>query len=130
MRQTRPILYGSLLIIAIASGIVLLNGSRAGSPDAIPFDKARWTDRELIGQEPYVRLQMIDSLLAERPLQGRSRAQVVELLGEPDKTDYFADYDLVYWLGIERGFIGIDSEWLGIKLNEQDKVVDYKILSD
>jgi hypothetical protein len=40
----------------------------------------------------------------------------VALLGEPPKTEYFKEFDLVYYLGPERGFMGIDSEWLVLKL--------------
>ena len=49
---------------------------------------------------------------------------------EPDKTEYFKEWDLVYWLGPERGFISIDSEWLVFRFDGQKKVTDYKIMRD
>src|SRR5688572_23107227 len=65
-----------------------------------------------------VRLRMADSFLAdERPI-GKSREQIVSLLGEPNDTPYFAECDMVYYLGPERGPMGIDSEWLVLKLKD------------
>jgi hypothetical protein len=59
-----------------------------------------------------------------------TREQTVAILGEPDKTEYFRDWDMVYWLGPERGFMSIDSEWLVFRLDGQQKVTDYKIVRD
>ena len=53
------------------------------------------------------------------------------MLGKPTATNYFKDeYDMVYWLGPERGFIGIDSEWLAISLDPNGAVRNYKIVRD
>lgn len=76
------------------------------------------------------RLCMVDDLLRKHDFKGMSREQVVALIGEPDKTEYFKDWDMVYWLGPERGFIRIDSEWLVLKLDSKDKVSDYRIARD
>ena len=61
--------------------------------------------------------------------EGTSRAQLEALLGVPPETPYFREYDYVYWLGPERGFISIDSEWLVVKINE-GVVVTAKIVKD
>jgi hypothetical protein len=37
--------------------------------------------------------------------------EVVSLFRTPPETNYFRDYDLVYWLGSERGYFSFDSEW-------------------
>ncbi|WP_412069317.1 hypothetical protein [Rubrivirga sp. IMCC43871] len=42
---------------------------------------------------------MVDDLLRRHDLVGQSREEVVALLGEPEPTDYFAEYDLVLRLG-------------------------------
>ncbi len=42
---------------------------------------------------------MADRLVARGTLIGKTRAEAVELLGEPPQTGYFTDRDLVYWLG-------------------------------
>jgi hypothetical protein len=48
----------------------------------------------------------------------------------PPKTDYFSDYQIVYWLGPERGFISIDSEWLAIWIGPDQRVTDARIVRD
>lgn len=73
---------------------------------------------------------MADQLIAHGTLEGRTRSEIVDLLGEPPPTGYFREWDLVYWLGPERGFISIDSEWLVIRFDENDRVADHKIARD
>mgnify|MGYP000489447428 CR=1 FL=1 len=73
---------------------------------------------------------MVDDLLSRHNFRGMTREQTVAILGEPDKTEYFRDWDMVYWLGPERGFMSIDSEWLVFQLDGQQKVTDYKIVRD
>ncbi|MEY5019106.1 MAG: hypothetical protein RLZ22_194 [Verrucomicrobiota bacterium] len=59
-----------------------------------------------------------------------TREQVIAIVGEPDKTEYFRDFDMIYWLGSERGFMSIDSEWLVFRLDDQNRVLEYKIVRD
>jgi hypothetical protein len=73
---------------------------------------------------------MADRLIAYDTLLGKTRAEVVELLGEPPPTGYFSNWDLVYWLGPERGFIRIDSEWLVLRLGADGRVADNRIVRD
>ena len=72
---------------------------------------------------------MVDDLLARYELVGMTRAAVDELLGVPPDTAYFTDFDYVYWLGRERGFISIDSEWLCLDF-EDGVVVDARLMRD
>jgi hypothetical protein len=92
------------------------------------FDAVAWNDQTQVREG--VRLKMADRLLARRTLIGRTRAEVVELLGEPSPTAYFAEWDLVYWLGPERGYFSIDSEWLVVRLGEDGRVADNRIVRD
>jgi outer membrane protein assembly factor BamE (lipoprotein component of BamABCDE complex) len=73
---------------------------------------------------------MVDDLLARYPLVGMTRAEVVRLLGEPPPAEYFRNFDLVYWLGPERGFASIDSEWLVLQLDPNGRVVQAKVVTD
>jgi len=74
---------------------------------------------------------MVDDLIAQRHLDGLSRAQTESLLGPGDKTGKWADWDLIYWLGPERrGMFRIDSEWLVIRLDASGKVARYRIVGD
>ena len=73
---------------------------------------------------------MVDDLRRRHSLRGRTRAEVVALLGEPRRTGYFDEYDLVYWLGPERSAISIDSEWLAIRLDKAGRVTKHELLTD
>ena len=92
----------------------------------MPFDSAKWK----AGNEDEIRIRMVDSLLRKFEFTGKSRTEVVYILGEPDKTGYFRDYDMVYRLGMERVFISIDSEWLVIRLDAAGLVKEYGIARD
>ncbi len=77
-----------------------------------------------------VRIRMVDDLLRRYHLRGMTRKQLTAIIGEPDVTEYFKEWDMVYRLGPERGFISIDSEWLVIRLDSQKEVADYRIVED
>lgn len=76
------------------------------------------------------RLRMVDDLLRRRDLHGWTRPQVERLLGPADDTGYFRDWDMVYNLGPERGFISLDDEWLVVRLGADGTVTDYRIVAD
>lgn len=94
------------------------------------FTSARWNDTTLAFGPVAVRGCLVDDLLRRRELRGRTRTEIIALLGEPPKTDYFRDYDLVYWLGPERGLMSIDSEWLVFRLDASGRVVAYRLVTD
>jgi hypothetical protein len=95
------------------------------------FDQQLWRDYADLNQTGrYPRLEMADRFLAMGGLGGQSRAEIVDMLGEPPDTKYFRDWDLVYWLGPERGFMSIDSEWLVFRLDTRGRVVDYRVVRD
>jgi len=94
------------------------------------FDTAVWHDRARARSTEAVRGCIVDDLLDRIKLRGRTRAEVVALLGEPPPTDYFTNFDLVYWLGPERGLISIDSEWLVIKLDQSGRVSQARLVTD
>jgi hypothetical protein len=61
---------------------------------------------------------MVDDLLKNHPLRGMTREEVTSLLGPKTETEYFREWDLVYYLGPGRygNAIG-DSEWLVIRFD-------------
>lgn len=105
-------------------------GSEKRCGDHDEFVRADWMDTTVARGKLAVRGCMIDDFLDRNDLRGKTRAEVVALIGEPDKTDYFKEYDLVYWLGPERGFVGIDSEWLVIKLDSSGRVLSAELVTD
>jgi hypothetical protein len=73
---------------------------------------------------------MADRLVAQDTLWGMTRSDVVKQLGEPSDEGYFRQRDLVYWLGPERGFMSIDSEWLVLRLGRDGRVTEFRIVRD
>lgn len=98
----------------------------------LAFDAKGWRDKSAdAGDDWPTRLRMVDSLIDSRLLDGRTRQQVVDLLGPADDTWRWRDWDLVYELGRERkGLLRIDSEWLVIRLDSGRTVVSYRIVAD
>jgi hypothetical protein len=121
---------GLALVYASFIGYFLLGPSVSDYANRTEFDPISWRDKDLINNwENPVRLRMVDNLLKTYKLVGMSKNQIDELLGVPQPPGYFSDHDYVYWLGPERGLISIDSEWLGIKF--QDNVaIEARILRD
>ena len=115
----------------VALGVLIVMGAflvwRMRSPGRA-FDPVAWRDDSQVQEG--VRLSMADWLIARGALLGKTRAEVVELLGEPPPTNYFSDWDMVYWLGPERGFLSIDSEWLVLRLAQDGRVMDNQIVRD
>jgi hypothetical protein len=93
------------------------------------FIQSQWLDTSLVRSRLAIRGCMVDDLLDTHELRGMTRAQVVALIGEPDSTRDFPDYDLVYWLGPQRGLIGTDSEYLAMKLDKAKRVLSVELIT-
>ncbi len=120
--------FGVLACVVVIGGRLLLAQMLSG-PRLLDFDPAKWqAASKPDGTYKSVRLRMADSFLAGRQPIGKSREQIVALLGEPDDTSYFRTYDMVYYLGPERG-LGVDSEWLVLKLTE-GRVTEARLVTD
>jgi hypothetical protein len=110
-----------LLAIVILVGLSAIAAFHYWKARPLPFDRAVW-NAEAEGIDDYRRHRMADGLLQRRLLIGMSRAEIVSMLGEPTVTSHFREYDLVYVLGNERGWLSIDSEWLLMKLDGNGRV--------
>lgn len=79
------------------------------------------------------KLKMVDSLLESKILDGLNRKEVIKLLGPPTSDtspEHKKQDEIYYYLGPERGFIRIDSEWLSISFDENGKVKKYWLWRD
>ncbi|GKU82959.1 hypothetical protein NCCP28_23550 [Niallia sp. NCCP-28] len=73
----------------------------------------------------------MDNLLNDYELKELTKSDIISLLGPSTETDYFKeDNNIVYYLGNERGLISIDSEWLVINFDNNEKVTKYNVLTD
>ena len=110
------------LLFALVLGGCSLSGER--------FDSEQWkagaAERNTVG----TRWTMVKDLQRRHSLVGMSRPEVLDLLGDSDSTSKFADYDFVYWLGAERGFVSIDSEWLVLRLDSAGTVAEARVVTD
>ena len=99
------------------------------SKQSSEFTSAKWQDPTI--HQTHARLEMADDIIAHRLLNGKTRDEVLALLGpeEPDRP--FLDEHLVYYLGPERNsFISIDNEWLAVRFDAGGVVETYRILRD
>lgn len=97
-----------------------------------PFDDVLWRSTQGLEQNEagITRRQKMLGDLVDKNLLGKSRAEVITLLGEPStKMDPDgAGPALSYPTGFERdSYIRIDSEWLLIYFNSAGKVIRYEI---
>lgn len=77
------------------------------------------------------RVYIVDDLINTYELVGKTKSDVVALLGPPTETEYFkSDTNVVYYLGDERGIISIDSEWLVIDFDDNQIVKAYDVRTD
>jgi hypothetical protein len=104
-----------------------LSESRCDGHDT--FARSQWMDTTLARGRLAIRGCMVDDLLDRHELRGMTRAEVVALIGEPDARSDFPEYDLVYWLGPQRGLIGTDSEYLVMKLDQSRRVVTVELIA-
>ena len=129
----------ALLILSAFAAILLALGFTAyryatsvhGQP-RLSFDSAVWkaTPSTVPGPANATRHRMVDDLLRHHPLIGLTRAEVEGLIGAADQTPYFSSYDMVYFLGPERGMMVIDSEWLVVKLDAAGWVSEARLVTD
>lgn len=97
----------------------------------LPFAPSWWAVEDFdLNERFHLRHRIADSLVASSRLEGKTREEIVALLGEPPQTDYFSDWDLVYGLGMERGLFSIDGEWLVIRLDASGRAIEARIVRD
>ncbi len=118
-----------LLALIVAVGLSTLAAIHFWKARPLPFDRAVW-NAEVEDLEDFRRHRMADWLVQGRRLIGMSRDEVRSTLGEPTVTSHFREYDLVYVLGNERGWLSIDSEWLLMRLDDTGRVSAAEIARD
>jgi hypothetical protein len=126
--MVKRLIIGFIIVAAICIGWFFFRDDIRERLSRRKFDPASWQSSQ--SSTNAIRIRMVDDLLRSYQFRGMTRQQVVAIIGEPDKTEYFKDWDMVYWLGPERGWMSIDSEWLVFRLNEQKQVANYKIVRD
>lgn len=131
IRWQKLVIRWGLVGIALLAASLWLSFRAPMGERPIPFESARWIATPAEFSHESIRQRMVDDLLRSHPLVGRSRAEVESLIGPPDVTAYFREYDMVYMLGQQRNsFLAIDSEWLVIKLDALCRVTEARLVTD
>jgi hypothetical protein len=123
---------GTAVPMVVLIGWMLFGDSIGNIIHSQKFNAELWRNHKTV-EHNYkwpLRLTMVDNLIASGKLKSLSKKQVRDMLGSPKDHGYFKEYDLVYWLGPERGFLRIDSEWLAISFDKDGKVNEYLLVRD
>lgn len=87
------------------------------------FTSAKWMSA------PAERGKMVDDLLRRYELIGMAEEEVTALLGSDGKRVTEASPYWSYYLGMERGWISIDTEWLVLQFTD-GRVSSYSFATD
>ena len=118
--------FAVVLSPAVVGVLLAFRLTPPASPDDVPeFDALVWQEHSETGDG--ARAEQAHRLIVHRTVFGKTRAEVVELLGHPtfclrDGDENPSGPDLVYRLG-PYGVVGVDSEWLTVRLGVDGRVV-------
>lgn len=115
-----------LLVIAILSFIppLFLVDFLGENEEKLNFTTEKWFNN------PDDRVYIVYDFLEENQIVGKSKKDIQQLLGAPEGNSIYSENNVMeYLLGLEPGLIRMDSSYLIIWLNEDDKVIDYEIIT-
>ena len=110
--------YGFLIL-----GILILIGfALKGNITHERFDSEKWKNWTESEAEWSLRWDMMNSLRNNHELKGKSKKEIIELLGKPDSE---TNSDFRYYLGMSKH--GINTGSLTINFNENGIVTDFSV---
>ncbi|MER2079856.1 hypothetical protein [Psychrobacillus psychrotolerans] len=116
-----------LIVIAILSFIPpLISVDLLGkNEEKLNFTTEKWFNN------PDDRVYIVYDFLEEYQIMGKTKKDIQDLLGVPEGNSIYSEKNVMgYLLGLELGFIQMDSSYLIIWFNEEDKVIDYEIVTN
>ncbi len=114
----------TLVGVFLLALVFVICPGRAFDPE-VWHDESRRLDRS--------RNAMADRMIAHGTLIGKTRDQVIEMLGPPvDREGFDRDFHskLVYQLGPSRSLLSVDYEWLTIQLGPDGRVAECWLWED
>ena len=128
-------LLGTAIPLVLLVGWLILEVPVSNYLHRQSFNAELWRTQESTDHDTMwpPRLCMVDDLMASGQLKSLTKAQVIQLLGSPHPKNFpggAQSCDIHYYLGPERGFIRIDSEWLFLTFGEDGRVARYWIYRD
>lgn len=126
----------SLMSFLVAYALTQNNLIRPLPPGSnlLKFDAEIWASDSSSGYVPNdfsPRQKMLGDVV-RNIIPDKSRTEIEQVLGPSLEIGYFtsSERDLIYVLGAERGFFGIDSEWLLIWVDDKGQFERYAIYTD
>ena len=92
------------------------------------FDRTAWQDQARVAEGD--RKPMAERLIARHALAGRTRDEVIDMLGPPTTTDKLRNWSLVYHLGAGQPQPGVESDWLVLLLDGSGLVAEARIVRE
>jgi hypothetical protein len=114
--------------VLIGIGVIFVLGGAVGlwrwwTHRDLDFDRGRWIMSIDEFETPTTRQRMCDDIIENHLKIGMTEAEILDLLGEPSEG-YSYHNMLSFYLGPERGWFGIDSEWIRVELDEDGRLVE------
>ena len=113
------------LLFVVGAGLATLLAVVVSMSQQSTFRSSWWRSANLTTQ---TRNHMVQDLINSRVLLGKRREQVIELLGPVTQTDKLREWDMVYVLGPQDGYI--DDAWLVLRTDKSGNVVEQKVTYD
>lgn len=115
-----------LFVVAILSFIppLFLVDLLGKNEEKLNFTTEKWLNN------PDDRGYIVYDFLEENEIVGKTKKDIQKLLGVPEENSFYSEKNVIeYLLGLELGLIQMDSSYLIIWFNEEDKVIDYEIVT-
>jgi outer membrane protein assembly factor BamE (lipoprotein component of BamABCDE complex) len=94
-----------------------------GNISGIPFDSEQWKNANLNAEENWsLRWDMMDSLRNDYELVGKTKSEIIDLLGNPDNK---VNNEFYYYLGYSKR--GINTGNLRLYFDSDEKVSSIKV---
>ncbi len=124
------VVLGVLGVIFSDSIYSALNGKvmtyvQAPGSDDLPFIPERWKNTGLKNPDDNTRDRMISDLTMHKRFVGNNKTGIIDMLGEPEGTHNFPEWDMEYYLGPSH--YGSGARWLVFKFDAKDEVTDFTI---
>jgi hypothetical protein len=116
-RRVWIILVAAVVLAGLAGSAWLWSAAVRGQA----FEPDRW--RADIDAREGARLRMARRLMWDGTLIGKSRPELVELLGEPQPPGSLGPDHLVYWLALH----GDRSDWLVLRMGPDGRVAEARV---
>jgi hypothetical protein len=128
VRRRRPLITWTIVTAALAVVAFAISIWLTMTP--LPFDRTQW-DATLNSRSDTTRHRMADGLVQSKGLVGKSRSEIVEMLGPPDTRTLWPElWDANYYIGPCRHIVGVDTEFLVLKFDDSGILTAAAITED